>query len=89
VASTEALALHETMIGAHHGHLTDNLRETVTGHRQALAKEVRGQAKMIGNRQDLPMRRNRVSRMKECGHTEIALDSSQKDPDQDDPETGL
>jgi hypothetical protein len=35
------------------------------------------------------MRRNRVSRTKEFGHTGIALDSSRRDPDQDDPETGL
>jgi hypothetical protein len=89
VASTEALALHETMIGAHHGHLTDNLKETVTGRWQALANEARGQAKMKRNHLGLPMRRNRVSRMKESGHTETALDSSRRDLDQDDPETGL
>lgn len=84
-----ARALHRTTIEAHRGHSTDDLNETATGHRQAQANEVRGQAKTIANGLDPPTRRNRVSRTKEFGHMGTTLGSSRKDLDLDDPERGL
>jgi hypothetical protein len=84
-----ALALHETMIEARCSHSKNGRSEMVIGHRQAQANKVRGQVKMIGNRQDLPMRRNRVSRTKEFGHMGTTLGSSPRVLDREDPETGL
>ena len=77
------------MIEAHRNHSTNDLSEMVTGHRQAQAKEARGQAKMIGNHLDLPMRGKHVLRMKEFEHMEITLGSSRREPDQDDLEIDL
>lgn len=89
VASIGVLTLHETMTEAHRNHSTNDLSEMVTGLRQAQAREVRGQAKMIESRLDLPMRRKHVSRTKEFEHMEITLGSSRREPDQDDPEIDL